>query len=175
MLGYNSEMLELKKRFTVKAVGFAILTCSLLSISAFVLYQHFSAQSAPQPLRHTARLVNFPLYYPAALPAGYIFDSDSLSSTTSVVLFSLHNPSTGDIISISEQPTPSTTLDLNTFYHNQFDSFNDLTTPAGKGIYGKDAQNATISILSSKTWLIIRAPLTSGSQIKTIALKLAKL
>ncbi len=164
-----------QRRLSRRTVGLSILVCVFILAIAITLYRYFSAPIVPPPLKHTTQSVNFPLYYPTDLPAGYAFGNDSLSSTSNVVLFSLQNTTTGDVISISEQPTPSSKLNLNAFYHNQFDSFSAIATPIGNGVYGKDSQNATISIPSDKTWLIIRAPLTSGSQIKAIALKLAKL
>src|SRR5882672_11068794 len=93
------------KRLSTKTIGLSALACGVVIAGVVSTYVYFFASpSMPPSLKHIARLVSFPLYYPAGLPTGCTFNKDSLSSADNVVLFSLQNMTTGDILSISEQP-----------------------------------------------------------------------
>ena len=104
--------------------------------------------------------VDFPLYQPTWLPEGFIVDSQSFDVTSQVVTFTVSNSQTRSKLIFTEQPKPAQ-FDFNSFYDEQLTEKRSLTSPSGQATIGLFEGSLFASVLTDRTWVLIRVP---GSQ-----------
>lgn len=149
-----------KKRIRSKKL-FLIPLCGLVLIGVLVavLAAGGSASLVPKKIQKS---VDFPIYYPASLPAGYTLDIPSFQlAEAGVVLFTVSDSNGKDIV-FSEQQQPSTS-DMDKFISSYLPLNSVLQLPLGQakvGAYGSAPNIRTVLSLPIRNgpWLIVTAP-----------------
>lgn len=117
-------------------------------------------RTSPIPHDITSQ-VDFPLYYPTELPAGFSLDKNSFTKTNKVVTYVVtYEDDKKLIFNIQARPT-----------NFDFDGFQSkgkkLKSSLGDAYIGSLGQNTVVSIATSETWVFIGVP----SPIDTSALE----
>lgn len=118
-----------------------------------------SASIVPKKIRKS---VNFSVYYPASMPSGYMLDTNSFRlAEAGVVLFSVTNSNSKDIV-FSEQQQPSNT-EIDKFISSYLPLNSTVQLPLGMarvGAYGSAPNIRTVLSLPiyNGPWLIVTAP-----------------
>jgi hypothetical protein len=90
----------------------AVLICAAITIGGYKLLfaksnQNSSiSEAAYQQFLSQQQYVNFPVYYPASLPAGYTLNPDSISSQGGTYSFALKSPTGTDLVTIEQARPP---------------------------------------------------------------------
>jgi hypothetical protein len=135
-----------KYRNKRRATG--IVLCFLLLLVAsggFLLYMSQTKNSISPTIVKTAE---FPIYYPASVPAGYELDSNFTRLSSGILFYKLHNGA--DTISVTEEALPQNPPDL-----ASIPGFNQLSTDAGNAIAGTYNKTPTVVITNNATLITI--------------------
>ncbi len=98
--------------------------------------------------------VDFPLYYPTSLPAGFHLDTGSISSNNQVVVYGIVNPDRDNgTISISIQAKPSG-FNFDDFYTHKLFHPVSRTTSNGTVMVGADDKGVFASLAAADSWVI---------------------
>lgn len=108
----------------------------------------------PQNIRDA---VDFSLYYPKELPAGFKVDPASFSIGSNVVAYTIsYNPDSK--LAVSLEPVPPS-FDFEMFYEKSLRNTQTLVSRIGKTTIGRLNGVETASIMTTdKTWILITAP-----------------
>jgi hypothetical protein len=141
---------RLSKRRIITFVLIAIcIIASAITVTIIRDRQH--TNSTPFSIE-TRQAVDFPLYYPTNLPAGFTLDKTSISSTDEVVLYNLKAP--GDaIINVSVQKRPEG-ANLEAFYAQELSDVHSIPTTHGVVKIGKRGQSIFASLVTDTSWII---------------------
>lgn len=131
-----------------------VFVVAIIATGGIIIYRR-SNPSNPLPAAITSQ-VTFPLYYPAKLPPGFVFDQGSASATPQVVTFSVSHHD-GKKLIVSQQPVPPD-FDFENFYLNSLFGAKEVITPLGKAVIGQIKDATFASIVTDRTWVIINAP-----------------
>jgi hypothetical protein len=153
-----------RKRIIILA-GVIIVVGTALSGWLFLLPR------TPAAVVKAAHQVSFPVYYPGQLPSGYVLDESAVSSTSEAVVFSVKNTITGNQLVVSEQAKPPQ-FDFDDFYRSQMSKVDHIATSVGDGATGSAGEWYMGSVVTNRSWIIIKGPTTAGDQIKEFLLKL---
>lgn len=141
----------LKKQTFV--IGTMIIGLASIGVCYWLLYNRTPATADPFDTQLLAS-INFPLYYPTQLPAGYHVDSKSVSQPQpGVVVLILRGPKNQKIY-ISQEVRP-TTFDFGGYYNN-FTDRSLTVTDAGTIAVGhtNDGYTSIGSLATNRTWII---------------------
>lgn len=151
----DEPVLDVQEKDSGKKIGFKLwkflvllLVFAIFAFGGWLAWQRFRS-SSPIP-KSISNSVNFPLYYPSKLPAGFKLDKNSFSHTSSVVLYSLVFDGNKHL-AFSIQTRPSS-LDFAQLLHNVNKEFN---TDAGQADIVNLGGRTTGSLLTPKSWVII--------------------
>lgn len=108
--------------------------------------------SSPIPANVRAS-VNFPLLYPAQLPAGYHLDNTSFTTSGGVVLYSAVNYSGAKIAFTDQQRPPG--FDFNKFYTQGLSNSSSFDTSLGQAAIGTANGKLLGSLVTDQTWLLV--------------------
>jgi len=103
---------------------------------------------------HISSSMQFPLYYPTQLPAGYRIDTKSVNvPQQGVVVFNMVGPK-GSKLYMSEEARPST-FDLGGFYQ-KFQNLKETSVSDGAVAVGRvnSGQTEVASRANNKTWIL---------------------
>jgi hypothetical protein len=145
-----------KRRHFKRTISVAVIVVAVAA-TVMALYLRLSDnQTTTNPF--TAKVqssVQFPLYYPTSLPAGYTIDSESVTEPhTGVVAFKLVSQN-GGIMYVSEEARPQS-FDLGGFY-KQFTSYRGLAVSDGTIATGyvRSGQTEIASRANNQTWVLV--------------------
>jgi hypothetical protein len=142
---------KLKKpaRRITNIVRLAVLTMAIVIGGLGWMYHNRNSGQLPSSLKKS---VNFAVYYPSALPAGYSLDKKSSAVDKGILFYSLSN--NDKKISISEQAVPKIPPDLNAIQKVNT-SFKKIDTPAGQAIIGLDpTSQVPVAVIETNTTLV---------------------
>lgn len=133
-----------------KKLLFRLLAVVIIIAVATSTWWYFSSKGSGPIPKKIRQSVNFSLYYPSQLPAGYSLDKSSVKFSNQIVFFNLK--SVDNTINISEQTAPANPPDFATL--EKFNtSFKSLDVIGGKAIYGT-AESLPVAFLLSNTTLV---------------------
>jgi hypothetical protein len=102
-----------------------------------------SSTGIPKKIVHS---VNFPVYYPSPLPAGYSYEKGSAKVSGSLLVYNLQSGSMR--ISVTEQAAPAHPPSL-----SDLPNFKSIDTLAGQAVIGSD-RGIPVGILISNTTIV---------------------
>jgi hypothetical protein len=140
---------EPKARKTNKRLLFAVTIIVVFLVAFGLIINRMRKPVTPLPSQVTAS-VNFPIFFPSSLPAGYTLDKNSASVQKQIVFFSVSNHERK--VSISEQAVPKNLPDLSTLQKAN-SSFKKMDAAGGQALYGV-AQSYPVAIVATNTTLI---------------------
>lgn len=101
-------------------------------------------------------LMDYPIYYPSTLPKGFSYEKGSFKPSDVATIYILNYDEDKKLF-ISNQPTPKEVV-FKDFYDRLLKNKADVTSSEGKAVTGQ-IDNAPIgSLVTEKTWVIVRAP-----------------
>ena len=121
-----------------------------ISILAVGIFLH-NRENGPIP-RVILSQVNFPLYYPTELPAGFSLDKNSFSETSGVVTYVI-NYDNGKKLIFNTQALPKD-FDFDSFQGNG----KKIGSSLGDAYVGSLGNNTVVSVATDKSWLFIGVP-----------------
>ncbi len=140
-----------------KLIWFSVVV--LLAISGAATAVHFIHPTPDRsPFSKTVkRSVIFPLYYPTVLPAGYWLDKSSISTTSSVVIYSVKYSGGAKkmVFSLHAQPTAD---QISSFYFHYMPLHIDVSTTVGTAAIGAINNHTVVSLPTDKTWILLTGP-----------------
>ncbi|HET9850864.1 MAG TPA: hypothetical protein VFP35_04565 [Candidatus Saccharimonadales bacterium] len=139
-------------RLSAKLMVLSMAVLLLIAGAGFGAHYFLVKKSSPIPV-NISRSVNFPLLYPAKLPAGYKIDPSSFSSANDVVLFSARTTSGQKIVFTVQKRPP--TFDFGTFYQQGLASAAVFNTGAGQAAIGRANGQLIGSLATDQSWLIV--------------------
>jgi|GEM_PF-2624294 len=155
-----------KWRYVVVVVCFVVLAA--LGFVASRLWWHGPTQFPASLVQST----DFPLYYPAKLPAGYRVDQKSLNDQTSSTLVYVIIRNGSRSISLSEQAKPPQQQSqiLETTFSRNLSGSTITSTPYGDATIGIFSGHTAASLMTDKTWILVSAasPVTSDEVSATL-------
>jgi len=122
----------------------------LLAIVGTIGFFTLNSQHPPQQLINIAEEVNFPIYYPSELPAGYSFMDNSAKYQSGFLYYKLHKGN--KIISITQQPIPAAAVNL-----QKLPRYSSLSVPAGPAALGVSVGNPSAVIATGSTLVNINS------------------
>lgn len=154
-----------KKRRLQIILASVLLLVILTTGTAFMA---FPKQQSPFAKSIVAS-VGFPLYYPKALPSGYIIDTSSITSNGQAVLYQIINPGASNAtIFVSIQAKPSN-FNFNDFYQQKLSDTTAHPTANGQAVVGLYNNGVFGSLVTSSDWIIITTPNeAAASRIQTV-------
>lgn len=166
-LKYNSAAPVVRKHrlidWRLMAVGFA--TAFLISAVAFGLTWARWTRSDVVPA-YVRSSVNFPIYQPRTLPAGFAVDQTSFKLNSQVVTF-VAKRGESEVL-FTEQARPRQ-FDFDNFYTNQLSDSRRTSTNLGSAVIGYFGDGELGSVLTERTWILVRAKQgVSSPQMDTI-------
>jgi cytoskeletal protein RodZ len=142
-----------------------LLMVLFLAISWIYLRPKPTPNLLNQELSQTQKSVNFSLYIPVHLPAGYTYKKNSASASGGVVLYQLNTPA-NKIISLSEQPVPDKVA-MNDFYNRFLSNKVNVISTEGKAVLGTQGKQIIGSLETKNTWILINTD--SGIDHQTLS------
>ena len=138
-------------KFNVIVLGILLLT---VLFSIWITHKHLStAQNALIPTVFTNKL-NFTVFYPKHLPAGYYVDVKSFQREGSVLVFNILSPQ-GRSIGVSQQSIPSNMPLHQSQTPVEIPGEKSFETNAGKGHIGLWGDKYVADIVTKTTWIIV--------------------
>jgi hypothetical protein len=153
---YNPPMLEeggTKRSFLNRPVVWLVSALIIVLFSGAYFYLN-GRDMNPVPLNIKAS-VNFPLYYPVKLPAGYSIKKDSFSSTPQVVTYYAENHR-GERMLFSIQAPPDS-VGVNDFNKRVLQNQIQIISDAGQARLGDINGRITGSLVTKKSWVLLTA------------------
>ena len=142
-----------RRKKSRRRVWIIIILFALIACAAGAGYWYKSARlSSPIPANVRAS-VNFPLLYPAQLPAGYHLDNTSFTTSGGVVLYSAVNYSGAKIAFTDQQRPPG--FDFNKFYTQGLSNSSSFDTSLGQAAIGTANGKLLGSLVTDQTWLLV--------------------
>ena len=121
----------------------------LLITAAWMLRQH---NKGPLP-KAVLKSIDFPVYYPSALPSRFVLEKNSVKSAGGVLFYSYHK--NADQIYISEQAATTPPPDLKALENNL--SFKKIEVESGSAVSGLNSTKPTALLLTNTTLITINA------------------
>lgn len=150
-----------KSRRKLILLGVAVLVAIIVGAGAELLF--IKKDPGPVP-KNVSQSVNFPLYYPSALPSGYQLEKNTFSVQNDMVFYHLIN---GDsTIVISEQASPPNPLDL-----KSAPGFGEVPSAAGQAAAGMVSGTPVAIVVTEKTMINIQG---SKNTSRDLVAKLAQ-
>lgn len=157
----NKFIKAIANKIHLKQHRFVLALIIMVAIAIAGSWIYHNSHTSPIP-KNIQQQVNFPVYYPSQLPAGFSLNKKSISVSRNVVVYEIRY---GDkeIISVSVQAKPQ---DFN------FDSLSgnqEFTTPYGKAYIVTPGTRTTGSLVASNAWVILNTTQGIGTdQMKSI-------
>lgn len=140
------------------AIGFAAASVLAVGVYGIAWARWHHSGVVPGYVRSS---VNFPVFQPRNLPAGFAVDTSSFKLNSEVVTF-VAKSAQGAVL-ITEQAIPRQ-LDFDTFYADQLSDTRRMTTGIGEATIGYFGDTELGSIVTDRTWILVRAKQGVSSQ-----------
>ena len=95
----------------------------------------------------------FKLFYPGTLPPGYKVDESSIKFANNVLTYAASNSKGQRLVFTMQQIAPQ--FNFNQFYKEQLKESEEITTPYGKAVIGKNSNRNLGSMAVDNTWLLL--------------------
>ena len=129
-------------------VGIAVVLLLVIVLAVFFLRNNTAAP--PDQVTSLAARINYPVYYPSRLPAGYSYTDGSAKLQSGLLYYKLHNGT--KTISITEQPITASSVDL-----QKLPNYSSLNVPAGPAAIGVSIGNPAVVIATGSTLVNINS------------------
>jgi hypothetical protein len=135
-----------------KRLLMAMVLIIIILVAAGIIFSRSSKSDTPLPPQVTAA-VDFPIYFPSAMPDGYALDKNSASAKNQAIDYSISKISNkSQKISISEQALPKNFPSLDSLQKGHSD-LKKINIPSGQAIYGA-SQGVPVAIVTTDTTLL---------------------
>jgi len=161
------------KLYSLVSLGAAVLVVAIVAVTGTVL-RHPSSAASPIPMAYTSGL-DFPLFYPTKLPAGYRVDKTSFQRKDGVLIFNIVAPN-GKDLAVSEEASPSNAPVRNTSNSpSNIAGERAFDVAAGHAHIGLWGDKYVADILADQTWIIINGTGFSADQLTPVTQSFHKL
>lgn len=161
-----------RKAWKLPVIILLATLCLVGSITAY--FATFKKESWPATeLIKGMTSVDYPIYYPSTLPKGFSYEKDSFKPSDIATIYIL-NYDNGKKLFISNQAVPKEIV-FKDFYDRLLENKADVTSSQGKAVTGQIDNTPVGSLVTDKTWVIVRAPSgVEGSVLTDIMSSLRK-
>ena len=149
-----------KRKITILCLSL-LTVAAVVSLTIFWMLKPSSYDLLKNDLEMTQKEVNFPLYAPSSLPEGFFYKQGGVSTSGSVVLYSLSFEQ-NKTLSVSIQAKPPN-IDFNDFYNRILSNKSEVLSTQGKAVIGNNGERTIGSLVNDKVWVV----LNTQSHIKT--------
>lgn len=135
----------------------------IVLLGSFVAYKtFFSKNTQKSPItKEIGSQVDFPLYYPASLPAEFKFEEITYDPEAQAVIYKY---AAGDKRLLFTLQEKSPNIDYNRLRDTQMTDVKEITVPAGQAIMGILEKQLISTVFSANTLIFINATGTSTPQ-----------
>jgi len=138
-------------RYRLIAISLCALLVVIAGVIIFLFVAHGTTDSLVASFRAPQHAVDFPLYYPSALPSYYFVDSGSIQTDNDVVIFPISR-NDGKKILVTEQSLPSD------FSLNNVNGLQHQLPGIGTAVIGSGFLGNRAVIKTSQTVIFLSSP-----------------
>ena len=150
---------RIHRRHGKRIILIASVLVVLVAGAGIGMYVYSTSDPIPKSV---SSQVNFPLFYPTALPQQWTLDKSSFDAdpNAKIVSYVLNGPSGNLNITIQSAPK---SFDFNNFYTKRLSGTLQFLTPLGQGAVGKAIGTNQLvgSLVTSSSW-VLASPSSSG-------------
>jgi hypothetical protein len=152
-----------KKRWFIGLI-FVLLLAAATSLF-IVTKDNSNYKELRKDLNQAQKEVPFPIFIPENLPKGFAYKKNSVSTTGSVILYSL-SVNKDKIVSISEQTKPKT-ANFDDFYNRVLSNKTNVLSTQGKAVLGTGNNQTIGSLVTDKVWILVSTSTDVDNQVLT--------